>query len=143
MILLSAIADEMYKVLIVEDNDINQKVLCAYLNQENISVTITKNGNEAVSKCKETRFDLILMDIAMPEMDGFEATMEIRKIEAKKIKITPILAVTASDPHNNREKYLSAGFNDYIAKPIDLHILFEKIHEHSEVKFMAKEQSFF
>lgn len=125
----------MYNVLIVEDNYINQKVLCAYLNKDYISLTVAKNGNEAVSYCNKSEYDLILMDIAMPEMDGLQATKNIRMKENGRNTHTPIIAVTASDPHENRHLFLEAGINDYISKPVNLKLLMEKITEHSKIKF--------
>lgn len=125
----------MYKILIVEDNDINQKVLCAYLNQDHISLTIAKNGNEAVSCYNNTTYDLILMDIAMPEMDGLQATRNIRKKENGGKRHIPIIAVTASDPYNNRHIFSDAGIDDYLPKPVDPILLKEKIVQHSVIEF--------
>ena len=125
----------MYNILIVEDNDISQKVLCAYLNQDHISLTIAKNGYEAVSCFNNSKYDLILMDIAMPEMDGLQATRNIRKKEnGSKIRI-PIIAVTASDPYQNRHIFFDAGIDDYVSKPVDPDLLMKKITEHSKIRF--------
>ncbi len=125
----------MYNILIVEDNDINQKVLCAYLNKNHISLTVAKNGNEAVSYFNKSKYDIILMDIAMPEMDGLQATKNIRKKENGSKRHTPIIAVTASDPHRNRYTFFEAGIDDYIAKPVNPEILMEKITQHSKIQF--------
>ena len=125
----------MYNILIVEDNDINQKVLCAYLNQDHISLTIASNGIEALRYYDNSKYDLILMDIAMPEMDGLQATKNIRNKENGKKRHIPIIAVTASDPYNNRHIFREAGIDDYIPKPIDPKLLLKKITEHSIIQF--------
>ncbi len=125
----------MYNILIVEDNDINQKVLCAYLNQDHISLTIANNGNEAIRCYDNSTYDLILMDIAMPEMDGLQATQNIRNKENGNKKHIPIIAVTASDPYNNRHIFREAGIDDYLPKPVDPKLLLEKITKYSKIRF--------
>ncbi len=107
-------------VLIVEDNIINQKVTMANLRQLGHDVEIAENGQIAVEMFESGEYDLILMDIQMPVMDGYEATQEIRKYEEKnnisdKIKI---VAITANAMKEDRSKCISAGMNDYITKPI-------------------------
>ena len=123
----------MYNILIVEDNDINRKVLCAYLDHDHTSLTIAENGSQAVSLFNKAKYDLILMDIAMPEMDGIQATRKIRKKENGSLLRTPIIAVTASDPYNNKDIFYKAGIDDFVAKPINPDILAEKIMQHSKV----------
>lgn len=125
----------MFKILIVEDNYINQRVITAYLAQDNITLLIANNGIEAVNFFNDMYFDCILMDIAMPEMDGIEATKEIRLKERLTRKRTPIIAVTASDPESNRDRFFAAGIDDYLAKPINERILKEKIEKYSEIIF--------
>lgn len=125
----------MYNILIVEDNDINQKVLCAYLKKDNISLTIAKNGNEAIRCYDNSKYDLILMDIAMPEMDGIQATKNIRDKENINKKHIPIIAVTASDLYNNKDILLEAGIDDYLSKPVDPILLLKKIKQHSIIQF--------
>jgi CheY-like chemotaxis protein len=125
----------MYKILIVEDNEINQKVLFAYLDKENIKLTLAKNGKEAVSHYNKSKFDCILMDIAMPEMDGIQATKKIRKQEISEKNKTPIIAVTASDPYYNRFLFKEAGFDDYVAKPVTPSNLIDKICRYSKIRF--------
>ncbi len=113
------------KVLLVEDNPINQKVAREILRLGGIEPEIAENGVAAVEALKESRFDLVLMDIQMPEMDGREATIVIRK----ELGLTdlPIIAMTAHTMEGDREKCLSAGMNDYVSKPIDPGKLFEAI----------------
>ncbi|PKP34834.1 MAG: histidine kinase [Bacteroidetes bacterium HGW-Bacteroidetes-17] len=125
----------MFKILVVEDNYINQRVITAYLAHENITLLIANNGIEAVNFFNDMNFDCILMDIAMPEMDGIEATKEIRLKERLTRKRTPIIAVTASDPESNRDRFFAAGIDDYLAKPINERILKEKIEKYSEIIF--------
>ncbi len=104
------------KVLLVEDNIINQKVAGEILSRAGVQVLIANNGLEAISMAKED-LDVILMDVQMPEMDGFEATGRIReKIGMKNI---PIIAMTAHALKGDRDACLGAGMNDYITKPVD------------------------
>jgi len=119
---------EGLSILLVEDNFLNQKITTYNLRKYNHKVSIANNGLEAVNLLfKEKKFDLILMDIMMPVMDGLEATREIRKIEkANKLsEYTPIIAVTANTLDNDREKCLSWGMDEFIAKPFDMNQLNE------------------
>lgn len=125
----------MFKILIVDDNRINQKVISAYLNKKNISLLIANNGLEAIEYFCRMKFDCILMDIAMPMMDGIAATKEIRLKECKTKSHTPIIAVTASDPEHNRERFFEVGIDDYLAKPLSEKLLKEKIEKHSNIIF--------
>lgn len=101
------------KVLVVEDNAINQQVVQAQLEQMNLSVTLANNGRLGVEAVRKAHFDLILMDIQMPEMDGYQATREIRTFNQE----VPILALTAAALIEDREKALQAGMNDHLGKP--------------------------
>ena len=125
----------MYRILVVEDNFINQRVLSAYLNQDNISLSIANNGLEAIKCYSDALYDCILMDIAMPEMDGIEATKKIRLKEQKSGIRTPIIAVTASDPKHNSNLFFAAGIDDYLAKPVNERALKEKIEQHCQIIF--------
>ena len=102
-------------VLIVEDNIMNQKVMEGYLKRYHLKPTIANNGLEAVEILKRESFDLIFMDIQMPEMDGYSATMAIRQQMALN---TPIVAMTAYTMTGERERCLAAGMNEYLSKPI-------------------------
>ena len=118
-------------ILLVEDNIINQKLAVALLEQSGHTVTVACNGQEAVEIFKQRAFDLILMDIQMPLMDGFEATLAIREHESSQSAATqtPIIAQTAYASSADRERCLAAGMNDYISKPIRadaLHRLIEQ-----------------
>jgi CheY-like chemotaxis protein len=113
------------KVLLVEDNEINQMVATELLEKVGIKVTIANNGKEAIETIKKTKFNLALMDVQMPVMDGFEATAEIRKDSQH--KDLPIIAMTAQVMTDDREKCLEVGMNDYVSKPIEINDLFSTI----------------
>jgi two-component system sensor histidine kinase/response regulator len=106
------------KVLLVEDSVVNQKLAAAVLEKDGHHVTIANNGLEAVQAFERDSFDLVLMDIQMPEMDGFEATRAIRKLEQITGGHIPIIAMTAHALVGDRERCLASGMDDYIAKPI-------------------------
>ena len=125
----------MCNILIVEDNDINQKVLDAYLTMKGIKTFIANNGLEAIRLFKRQKFDCILMDIAMPEMDGITATKSIRDLEKTDNRYTPIIAVTASDPKGNRDLILASGIDDLIAKPIEEELLKSMILQYCGYSF--------
>ena len=105
------------RVLLAEDNEINQQVAEEILEQAGLVVRIANNGKEAVEMVKAGNFDVVLMDIQMPVMGGFEATQEIRRDE--RFKDLPIIAMTAHAMAGDREKSIEAGMNDHVTKPID------------------------
>ncbi len=123
-------------VLLVEDNELNRVVACNTLKAFNIIVTEAVNGKEAVNAVKENRFDLILMDIQMPEMNGFEATRVIR--EKLKVK-TPIIALTANAIKTEIDKCLDLGMNGYITKPYEEDDLIQLISKHIKANLSSKE----
>ena len=107
------------KILLVEDNVLNQKVVTFHLRKRHYDVVATASGYEAIKIVKREPVDLILMDIMLPEMNGFEITKEIREYENqinKKNKV-PIIALTANTLDNDKEKCLQAGMDDYLPKP--------------------------
>ena len=109
-------------VLLVEDSHVNQKLMGLMLQHEGFAYELAVNGVEAVDLFLRQRFDLILMDIQMPVMDGLEATRSIRRYEIQAEYRTPIVAVTAG---MDRDSCLAAGMDDYIAKPVRADILRE------------------
>jgi CheY-like chemotaxis protein len=115
------------RILLAEDNLVNQKLACRILEKQNHIVTIAANGREALLACEQQTFDLILMDIQMPEMDGFEATAEIRKREPDG-KRACIIALTAYAMSGDRERCLSAGMDGYLSKPIRVDELLSEIN---------------
>ena len=105
------------EILLVEDNEINQQVAQELLESQGMAVTIANDGQEGVNQVQNAEFDVVLMDIQMPVMGGYEATRQIRK--ESKFDDLPILAMTANAMVGDKEKALDVGMNDHIAKPID------------------------
>jgi len=106
------------RVLVVEDNPVNQRLTSRLLEKRGHRVTVTANGREAVESVEKQTFDLILMDVQMPEMDGFEATAVIREREKRNSAHTPIIALTAHAMKGDQERCLAAGMDGYLTKPI-------------------------
>ncbi len=117
------------QVLIVEDDEVNQMVLSKAIKRKGHLVSTANNGVEALNLIKEKKFDLILMDIQMPEMDGIRTTKKIREMEKGTRKHVPIIAITAHALKGDREKFLLSGMDRYIAKPINFEELFQIINE--------------
>jgi PAS domain S-box-containing protein len=113
------------RVLLVEDNEYNRLLARTFLTNANLEVTEAENGELAVACVREHKFDLILMDVQMPVMDGFEATRYLRQELALK---TPIIALTASAINGEKEKCLAAGMNDYLTKPFFEDELLQLVH---------------
>jgi CheY-like chemotaxis protein len=111
-------ADASLCILVAEDNPVNRKVAAAMFGKMGHRVTLVNNGLEALLEWNRMPFDLIFMDVQMPEMDGLEATRQIRKQESEKGTRTPIVAMTANALEGDRERCLAAGMDDYISKPI-------------------------
>lgn len=117
------------KVLVVEDNDINRMLTARVVEKMGFRVDTVINGKQAIDRFAEEVFDMVIMDIQMPEMDGIEATYHIRAIDAQNGKHTPIIAMTAHAMKGDREKYIEAGMDAYISKPFDKKVLEERIVE--------------
>jgi two-component system, sensor histidine kinase and response regulator len=118
------------RVLVAEDNPVNQRIAQQLLRKRKLSVTLADDGRQAVDAFEAGRFDLVLMDVQMPEMDGFEAVAAIRALEhAQGRPHTPIVAVTAHAMVGDREKCLEAGMDAYLSKPIRRQLLFELVDE--------------
>ncbi|WP_346855979.1 response regulator [uncultured Draconibacterium sp.] len=116
-------------ILLVEDNLLNQKVVTFNLKKYSYNVTAVSNGPDAIKAVADQTFDLILMDLMLPEMDGYEITTEIRKMEKVKgtDKPVPIIAITANTLDNDREKCFEVGMNEYLSKPFTAEQLIDKI----------------
>jgi two-component system sensor histidine kinase/response regulator len=106
------------RVLVAEDNPVNQRLAVRLLEKRGHRVQVAVNGLEALRALDKDRFDLVLMDVQMPEMDGVEATAAIRQKEKGSGLHTPIIALTANAMKGDREKYLASGMDGYLAKPI-------------------------
>lgn len=119
------------KILLVDDNVINQKVAQKFLTRWETSVTVASNGLEALEKVKQEEFDVILMDIQMPEMDGIEASKSIRQMDDPLVSQTPIIALTAAAMNQEKEQAFEAGMNDYVCKPFNPTELFSKLVRYS------------
>ncbi|HEX6591699.1 MAG TPA: response regulator [Moraxellaceae bacterium] len=108
------------RVLLAEDNAVNQKVAVRMLEKMGVRVDVANNGLEAVRMCLQSRYDLVLMDCQMPEMDGYAATREIRRLQALSAspRGVPVIALTANTLEGDRDRCLEAGMNDFLGKPI-------------------------
>jgi signal transduction histidine kinase/CheY-like chemotaxis protein len=114
------------RILLAEDNLVNQKVAMGMLGKMGHKVTLAKNGLEALEQWRQSNFDLILMDVQMPEMNGLQATVQIRQEEATGAHV-PIVAMTASAMSEERDRCLGAGMDDFISKPVSYKLIEEMI----------------
>jgi two-component system CheB/CheR fusion protein len=114
-------------ILVVEDNDINRKIATTFLSKCGHTTETAVNGNEAVEISKNKQFDVILMDVEMPGMDGMEATRCIREAEGGMSSHAPVIALTAHALKEDQKKFLSLGFDGYVSKPVDIQALFKEI----------------
>jgi PAS domain S-box-containing protein len=120
--------DDSLKVLVVEDEPMNQKVISQMLRLRNYSIEIANDGIEALEKSLAVKFDLILMDLKMPQMDGFEASKLIREHEqTSNLNPVPIIAITANALESERQKCFEVGMNEFLSKPISLSDLYDTI----------------
>ena len=129
-------------ILLVEDNLLNQKVVIFNLKKYNFNVTAVTNGPDAIENVMQNTYDLVLMDIMLPGMDGYEITQAIREYEkANSIESpVPIIAITANTLDNDRERCFKAGMNEYLAKPFTAAQLIEKnTHLYSRIRFVLME----
>ena len=116
------------RILVVEDNVVNQKMAVRMLEKMGCSVDVAGNGLEAVRMVEQLSYDLVFMDCQMPEMDGYEATAEIRRRQGSS-KHTPIVAMTANAMQGDRERCIDAGMDDYVAKPVKKEAVSEAIEK--------------
>ncbi len=111
-------------ILLAEDNPVNQKLATILLRKRGYQVTVVDNGQQALDAIAVTEFDLVLMDVQMPDMSGTDATMELRRREAPGGSHLPVVAMTAHTMKGDAEKFLEAGMDDYVSKPIEPQLLF-------------------
>ncbi|HNW72019.1 MAG TPA: response regulator [Bacteroidales bacterium] len=123
-------SDHKPNILLAEDQLINQKIVVQLLAKKGCMVTTAVNGLEAFQRAHENKYDLIFMDVMMPEMDGFEATRKIRNDDSGKNGATPIIALTANAMKGDREKCLDSGMDDYISKPLHPEDIFKTIEKY-------------
>ena len=127
-------ADDLtgYTILLAEDIEINREIVLELLKSTNLSIECAENGLAAVNLFTESpdKYDMILMDIQMPEMDGYEATRKIRALDIPKAKTIPIIAMTANVFREDIEKCLEAGMNDHVGKPLDFYELISKLRRY-------------
>ena len=128
------------KILLAEDNKINVVVARQFLRKWNVELDVAEDGNSALKMAIKKDYNLILMDLLMPGMDGYMATKAIKSLEGEKYRDLPIIALTASAMSEIKEKALEAGMVDYISKPFDPEILYEKIVFHAKSK--ARKEAF-
>ncbi len=126
-------------VLLVEDNEINQQVAIELLSRAGMVVDVAENGLVSVEKVKQRSYDIVLMDIQMPVMDGFTAAKEIRK--DSRFDELPIIAMTANAMAGDKDRCLAAGMQDHIAKPIDVEVLYQTLAERIRPREGLGEQS--
>ena len=120
------------RILLVEDNELNMEIAKTILEQNGAIVCCATDGLKAVNSIKNNKpnsFDVVLMDIMMPELNGYEATQEIRKLDREDAKIIPIIAMTANAFDEDKKKAIAAGMNGHVAKPIDFNALKEEIRK--------------
>jgi two-component system sensor histidine kinase/response regulator len=114
------------RVLLVEDNQTNQMIMSTQLRKRGYHVDLAVNGIEALTALRDCAFDIVLMDVQMPEMDGIEAARRLRTLGTRAAE-TPVIGVTAHAMSGDRERILDAGMDDYVTKPVDINDLIDKI----------------
>lgn len=133
-------AEEKKRILLADDNIVNQKLATLLLQQLGLQVDVVESGQAAVQAVQERAYDVILMDCQMPEMDGFEATKAIRRLESMRNRYTPIIAVTALAMVGDKERCIAVGMDDYISKPIDRQVLNIKLNHWLQKEFVVRNQ---
>jgi len=115
------------RILLAEDNPVNQRLASKLLEKRGHHVTVTATGRGALERIQDEAFDVVLMDVQMPDMDGLEATARIREWEKSTGKRTPIIALTAHSMKGDRDRSLAAGMDTYVTKPFDINRLIEVV----------------
>jgi len=120
------------RVLVADDNEVNVLVLTGFLREWGAELDVVTNGRQAVERVQERDYDLVLMDLRMPELDGYAATREIRSLADEKFRRLPIFAVSASTRMGHQHDLDTAGFTEFVGKPVSPDILFAKIAKHAQ-----------
>jgi CheY-like chemotaxis protein len=117
------------RILLAEDVEINREIVIGLLEPTMVEIECAENGREAVDmfRAAPDKYDMIFMDIQMPELDGYEATRQIRALDARRAKMVPIIAMTANVFREDVEKCFEAGMNDHIGKPFDIETVMDKL----------------
>jgi CheY-like chemotaxis protein len=134
-------ASSQFRILLAEDNLVNQRLAVRMLERMGHRAVVALTGQEALNALRTEKFDLVLMDVQMPEMDGFAATREIRRSEQGRQKHIPVIAMTAHAMKGDRETCLEAGMDDYIAKPVNREELRQVIERVMKGKQQASAQT--
>jgi signal transduction histidine kinase/CheY-like chemotaxis protein len=121
------VSQRCLRILVAEDNAVNQKLITSILEKRGHMVVVANDGRSALAAMERQRFDVVLMDVQMPEMDGFEATALIRTQEHQTGAHLPVIALTAHAMAGDQEKCLAAGMDDYLSKPLKAHELYAAI----------------
>lgn len=129
----------LLNILLVEDNKINQILMRKFFSKWDTQYTLAVNGKDALQKIQEDTYDLVLMDIQMPEMDGYAASRAIRALPERYYKEVPIIALTASTLQGEQLRAQEAGMDDYIVKPFDPEVLTEKVLHYTDKKLATNE----
>ncbi|GAU77214.1 PAS domain S-box protein [Fusibacter sp. 3D3] len=131
--LVIPVVNKKLKILVAEDDKINQIVVEKLLNLQGHRVDIAEDGIECIKRYDADAYDLVIMDIQMPNMNGIDATKKIREMQALENRVIPIIALTAYALKDDRQKMINEGFDDYLAKPIDVKLFFEMIMKHGKL----------
>ena len=115
------------KILLVEDQLINQKLMKSVLEKGGYEVSPANNGEIALEMLSQNKYDIILLDIQMPELNGYEVAIRLRELEKESGEHIPIIAMTANSLAGDKEKCLASGMDDYIAKPLNMNDLNARI----------------
>lgn len=134
--------DSKAKILVVEDSELNIKLILNIFKNANLNCDIAVNGKDAIEAFKSNRYDIILMDCELPEMDGYQATQNIRMIEGN-LKHVPIIAMTANVLNEDKEKCYQAGMDDYLSKPINIKDFYDKLSKYIKLETEADKDSEF
>lgn len=118
----------MVKALLVEDNPLNMELIIEILKSQGFAVDTAGDGEKAVIMAENSTYDLVLMDIALPGIDGIETTKKIRS--RPQYKNVPFVALTAFAMAGDKERLLNAGFNEYVSKPLDVHDFLKKMEKY-------------